>query len=297
MTQRQRTASSEQRKYYCSMRLAGAALGIILSIAGVRQLPQPTAVEPFKIVGNIYYVGTSDPTAYLITTPAGQILIDTTYPSTEPLVRKNIQALGFKIEDIKIILSSHAHMDHVGGHAAMKRDSKAQVMATEQDAINLESGSAKSFDQIGLFPPVTVDRRLKDGETVQLGGVTLTAHLVPGHTEGNTAWSMNVEEGGKKYNVLFAPSMSINPGVHMVNYPAWPNIADAYAKSFAKLKSLPCDIFLGTHAAFFDLEAKRRRLPGATTNPFVDPQSYRAYVARMEAAYADQIQKEKQERK
>jgi metallo-beta-lactamase class B len=279
------------------MRLSGTLLALFVSLIGVQQLPQPTAVAPFKIIGNIYYVGTSDPTAYLITTPSGHILIDTTYASSEPLVRKSIQALGFKLEDIRIILSSHSHLDHVGGHASMKRDSRAQVVATEQDAINLESGGAKAFHQTGTFPSVQVDRRLKDGDTVQLGNVTLTAHLVPGHTEGNTAWTMTLVDGGRNYNVLFAPSMSINPGVHLVNYPAWPDIAAAYAKSFAKLKSLPCDIFLGTHAAFFDLEAKRRKLSGASANPFVDPQGYRAYLTRMEASYAGQLQKEQLERK
>jgi metallo-beta-lactamase class B len=279
------------------MTLTGLVVFVLALPFVVQQLPEPTAAEPFKIIGNIYYVGTSDPTAYLITTPAGHILIDTTYPRTEPLVRKSIQALGFKLEDIKIILSSHAHFDHVGGHAAMKRDSKAQVVATEQDAVNLESGGAKSFYPIGSFEAVKVDRRLKDGESVQLGNVTLTAHLVPGHTEGNTAWTMTVEDAGKRYNVLFAPSMSINPGVHMVNYPAWPDIAAAYAKSFSKLKSLPCDIFLAPHAGFFDLQAKRRKMSGATVNPFIDPQGYRAYLTRMEASYVAQLEKEKRERK
>jgi metallo-beta-lactamase class B len=142
------------------MRLSGTLLALFVSLIGVQQLPQPTAVAPFKIIGNIYYVGTSDPTAYLITTPSGHILIDTTYASSEPLVRKSIQALGFKLEDIRIILSSHSHLDHVGGHASMKRDSRAQVVATEQDAINLESGGAKAFHQTGTFPSVQVDRRL-----------------------------------------------------------------------------------------------------------------------------------------
>jgi metallo-beta-lactamase class B len=279
------------------MRLSVGILALFVSLAGGQQLPEPSAVPPFKIIGNIYYVGTSDPTAYLITTPSGHVLIDTTYASSEPFVRKSIQALGFKLQDIRVILSSHAHLDHVGGHAAMKRDSKAQVVATAQDAVNLESGGAKAFHHTGTFPSVAVDRQLKDGDTVQLGNVTLTAHLVPGHTEGNTAWTMSVEEGGKKYNVLFAPSMSINPGVHLVNYPAWRDIAVAYAKSFAKLKALPCDIFLGTHASFFDLEAKRQRMSGASTNPFVDPQGYRAYLTRMEASYSAQLQKEERERK
>ena len=276
------------------MKLAAVALAIGLSLSVTFQVPRPAAVDPFKIAGNIYYVGTSDPTAYLITTAAGHILIDTTYPETEPLVRNSIRALGFKLEDIKIILSSHAHFDHVGGHAAMKRASGAQVIATAQDAVNLESGGAKAFHQVGRFEPVAVDRRLDDGGSVRLGNVTLTAHLTPGHTEGNTTWTTTVEDGGKTYRVVFAPSMSINPGVRMVNYPPWPAIADAYARSFAALKKLPCDIFLAPHASFFDLQGKRARHSTAGISAFVDPEGFRAYVDRMEAAYADQVRKEKQ---
>jgi metallo-beta-lactamase class B len=268
-----------------------AALCLLLSVSW--QQKAPSAVEPFKIVGNIYYVGTSDPTAYLITTSEGHILIDTTYAHTESFVRNSIRALGFKLEDVKIILSSHAHLDHVGGHAAMKRATGAHVHATEQDAINLESGGAKAFHQTGRFEPVTVTRRLKDGEAVRLGGVSLTAHVLPGHTEGNTAWTTTVTDGEKTYNVLFAPSMSINPGVRMVNYPPWPTIADAYAGSFAKLKKLPCDIFLAPHASFFDLESKRRRLSSASVNPFVDPEGFRDFVGSLETSYADQLRKEK----
>lgn len=256
----------------------------------------PAAVQPFKIIANIYYVGTADATAYLIATPAGHILIDTTYPETEPLVRKSIAGLGFKLEDIEIILSSHAHFDHVGGHAAMKKATGARVVASAQDAVNLESGGGKAFHQVGRFEPVAVDRRLADGDTVRLGNVTLTAHVTPGHTEGNTAWTTTVEDGGKQYHVLFAPSMSINPGVHMVNYAPWPNIADAYARSFAVLKKLPCDVFLAPHASFFDLENKRARLTGATQNPFVDPAGFRDYVDQLEKRYLEQLRKEQSTR-
>jgi metallo-beta-lactamase class B len=268
-----------------------ALCAAVLTIAAVQ--PPPVAVKPFKIVANIYYVGTSDPTAFLIATPAGHILIDTTFADSAPLVLDSIRALGFRLEDVKIILSSHAHLDHVGGHAAIKRATGAQVIATAEDAINLESGGAKAFHQTGTFEPVTVDRRLKDGDTVTLGGSTLTAHLTRGHTEGNTAWTMTVEDGGQKLAVVFAPSMSINPGVRMANYPPWPNIADAYAASFKFLRGLPCDIFLAPHAGFFHLAGKAARPSAAgRSNPFVDPDGYRAYLDDLERKFTNQRRKD-----
>jgi metallo-beta-lactamase class B len=256
----------------------------------------PSAVPPFKIAGNLYYVGTSDPTAFLFTSPAGHILVDTTYPETAPLVADSIRSLGFKLEDVKIILSSHAHFDHVGGHAAMKKLTGAEVVATAPDAINLESGGAKAFHQVGGFAPVTVGRRLKDGDTVQLGGTTLTAHLLPGHTEGNTAWSTTVEEGGRRYAVLIAPSMSVNPGVQLVGNPKWPGVGDAYAASFQRLKAMRCEIFLAPHAAFFDLPGKRQKQQNGAADAFVDPSGYESFLDSLEKRDLELIRQEKQGR-
>jgi len=275
--------------------LALSCLAAVVLITGSAAPEQSdlTAVAPFKIAGNLYYVGTSDPTAFLFTSNAGHILVDTTYERSAPLVADSIRALGFRLEDVRIILSSHAHLDHVGGHALMKKLTGAQVVATAQDAVNLESGGAKAFHQVGGFPPVTVDRRLKDGDTVQLGGTTLTAHLVPGHTEGNTAWTATVDENGRRYGVLIAPSMSINPGVKMVNNPAWPGVADAYRSSFTRLKAMRCEIFLGPHAGFFDLPAKRKRQQAGTADAFVDPPGYLAFLDSLEKKYLDQVQQER----
>ena len=275
--------------------LALSCLAAVVLITGSAAPEQSdlTAVAPFKIAGNLYYVGTSDPTAFLFTSNAGHILVDTTYERSAPLVADSIRALGFRLEDVRIILSSHAHLDHVGGHALMKKLTGAQVVATAQDAVNLESGGAKAFHQVGGFPPVTVDRRLQDGDTVQLGGTTLTAHLVPGHTEGNTAWTATVDENGRRYGVLIAPSMSINPGVKMVNNPAWPGVADAYRSSFTRLKAMRCEIFLGPHAGFFDLPAKRKRQQAGTADAFVDPPGYLAFLDSLEKKYLDQVQQER----
>ena len=262
------------------------------------QLPGEESNQPFKpfrIIDNIYYVGTNDLACYLIKTPSGHILLDTGFEESGPIVRANVQALGFKLRDIKIILSSHAHYDHVGGHADMKRETGAQVYASAGDAAVMKSGGTKAFHMLKAYKPVRVDRIIKDGEPVRLGGVTLTAHLTPGHTEGNTTWTTVVEENGQKYDVVFVGSMSINPGVHMVNYPPWPDIAKVYARSFAVLKGLHCDVFLGPHASFYDMQAKSERLSaGAKTNPFIDPEGYRNYISRFEKRYQEQIQRERQ---
>lgn len=250
--------------------------------------------KPFRIIGNIHYVGTNNLACYLISTPGGHILLDTAMQESAPIVRANIAALGFKLTDIKIMVSSHAHFDHVAGHAEMKEATGAKVYATAADAAMLESGGTKGFHPLNPYKPVKVDKVIKDGEVVRLGSAALTAHLTPGHTKGNTAWTATVEENGKKYDVVFVASMSINPGVRMVNNPTWPRIAEAYASSFQKLKSLPCDVFLGPHAPFFDMEAKVGRMnAGATTNPFIDPAGYRNYIASYEKSYNEQLLRER----
>lgn len=250
--------------------------------------------KPFRIIGNIHYVGTNNLACYLITTPEGHLLIDTAMEESAPIVRGNIEALGFKLKDLKIMLSSHAHFDHVAGHAAMKSATGARLYATAADAITLESGGTKGFHPLTPYPPVKVDKILKDGEVVRLGDVALMAHLTPGHTEGNTTWTTTVEENGKKYDVVFVGSMSINPGVHLVNFPAWPTISEAYAKSFQILKSLHCDVFLGPHAPFFNMEAKVQRMSAnPKSNPFIDPEGYRNWVASNEKSYNEQLQRER----
>jgi len=263
-----------------------------------QQLPGQESNQPFKpfrIIGNIHYVGTNDLACYLITTPAGHILLDTGLEESPVIVRANIATLGFKLRDIKIILSGHAHYDHVGGHAEMKEATGAQVYASAADAAILESGGTKTFHPLNPFKPVRVDHVIKDGESVRLGGVTLTAHLTPGHTEGNTTWTTVAEEKGKPYDVVFVGSMSINPGVHMVNYPAWPKIAEVYARSFQILKGLRCDVFLGPHASFFDMGSKSKRMNAdPNSNPFIDPGGYQNYIAHFEKLYNEQLQRERQ---
>jgi metallo-beta-lactamase class B len=261
-----------------------------------RAMNQP--VEPYRIAGNLYYVGASDVASYLIATPAGLILLDGGFVETVPLIEANVTKLGFKLADVKILLASHAHYDHVGGLAALKKKTGAALYAGAADADLLARGGHGDFafgDRF-LFPPVTVDHPVRDGETVSLGGTTVTAHATPGHTRGCTTWSLPVQEGGKRLDAVIVGSTSINPGVHLAGKPSSPEIADDYARSFATLKALPCDIFLGVHAQFFDGLKKAEALrKGAATNPFVDPQGYRDYLAGSEKSYREQLAREQAE--
>jgi metallo-beta-lactamase class B len=253
-------------------------------------------VEPYHIVGNVYYVGASDVTSYLITTPEGHVLLDGGFVETVPMIAANIKKLGFKLEDVKVLLSSHAHFDHVGGLAELKRLTGAKFAASERDAPLLARGGKGDFffgDKYP-FPPIQADRILHDGDTVTLGGTTLTAHLTPGHTMGNTTWTMKAKEGDRTYDVVFAPSMTVLSGVKLTSNPKYPEIAEDYAKSFQVLKSLPCDIFLASHASFYNgLEKADRLRKGTKENPFVDPQGYKDYVARMEKKYQEQLRAER----
>jgi len=274
--------------------LATPALARAQADPASRAMNQPMA--PFRIVGNVYYVGASDVTSFLIATPAGHILLDGGFVETAPQIAANVERLGFKLSDVKVLLASHAHYDHVGGLAELKRRTGAALAASAADALLLGRGGHGDFrfgDSL-TFPPVVADRILKDGDTVSLGGTVMTARLTPGHTPGNTTWTTTATERGKTYAVAFMGSMSINPGVVLLGNPNYPGIAGDYARSFQVMKTLPCEVFLGPHGSFFDLAGKARRLAaGEAPNPFVDPAGCRAYLARFEAAYEDQLRREK----
>jgi metallo-beta-lactamase class B len=261
--------------------------------AAWRAMNQP--VEPYRIAGNLYYVGASDIASYLIATPEGDILLDGGFVETAPMIEANLRKLGFKLEDVKILLSSHAHLDHAGGLAELKRATGAKFFASERDAPLLARGGKGDFyfGDKAPFPPIRADHILRDGETVTLGGTALIAHLTPGHTRGNTTWTMKVKEGDRTYDVVFAGSTSILDKGILTRNAVYPEIAADYAKTFRVLESLPCDIFLGSHASFFDGLGKAKRLrEGAKENPFVDPQGYREYIARNEKAFQEEMRRE-----
>lgn len=256
-------------------------------------------VEPFRIAGNLYYVGASDVTAFLLTSPQGHVLLDGGFVETAPLIRDSIRKLGFRLEDVKILLNSHAHQDHAGGLAALKGWTGARLVAGARDAALLAAGGKGDFrfgDTL-TFPPVRADRTVGDGETVRLGGITLTAHATPGHTQGCTTWSTTVEDRGARRPVVFVCSASVNPGVVLTGMPGYPEIAADYERTFATLKALPAEVFLAPHGAMFGLQEKaaalRARTDPAAPNPFVDPAGYRGYVESSEARFRELLARDR----
>src|SRR5690242_7624818 len=279
----------------------GSLLLIVACAAGLAaQTPASDYLTPFPphhVVGNIYFVGSEGLGIYLIVTPDGNILINAGLEDSVPLIQQSVQKLGLKFSDTKILLISHAHFDHDAGSAAIVRMTGAKYMVMEGDVPVVESGGKADFfygnTPSDLYPPAKVDRVLHDGDTVTLGGATLVAHLTAGHTKDCTTWTMTVEDGGKRYNVVIVGSPNVNPGYKLVDNTAYPQIADDYARGFRVLKSLPCDIFLGAHGAYFGLEEKYPRLKSAGAAAFVDPQGYAAFVAEREQAFTAELAKQR----
>jgi metallo-beta-lactamase class B len=247
-------------------------------------------VNPFRIVGNVYYVGVSGVTSFLIATPKGAILIDGGFPETAPLIEKNISDLGFHLRDVKYLLNSHAHYDHSGGLAELKRLSGARMVASEADGETLTSGRYGP-DKDGLFPSVKVDRVVGDKETVQLGDVTVTAHLTPGHTKGCTTWTAPIVEDGKTYNVVFYCSTTVAAN-QLANNRNYPRIASDYEHSFAELRQLPCDVFLAPHAGFFHMAEKRDRITKAGPNPFIDPSELQRFAEKSQQDFKRELKEQ-----
>jgi metallo-beta-lactamase class B len=235
-----------------------------------------------KVIGNVYYVGSAALATFLITTPQGHILINSDFEATVPVIRASVEKLGFKFTDIKILLGSHAHGDHMEGDALLKELSGARVMAMEQDVPWLRKMTPGG-------KPHPIDKILKDGEQVTLGGTTLVAHLTAGHTPGCTTWTTKAEENGKSYNVLIVCSVGFNPGYVLVNNKDYPSIADDYARSFKVLRTLPVDVFLGAHGSFYGLQAKYLNLQKGGANPFIDPAGFKAYLDEKEKAFTTEL--------
>lgn len=244
---------------------------------------QPFA--PFHLLGNIHYVG-AGVSSFLITTPEGSIVLDGGLPEMAPMIQKSIAELGFRVRDVKFLINSHAHYDHAGGLAALKKASGAKLVASRGDAPALRTGNA---DQ----PAVGVDRVIEDGETVELGGTVLTAHVTPGHTPGCTTWTTSVTDAGKAYRVVFYCSTSVVD--RLVGNTQYPNIVADYERSFPILRALSADVFLANHAEFFDLAEKRERMKGGGPNPFIDPGELRRFVDQSEEKFREVLQRERSE--
>jgi metallo-beta-lactamase class B len=290
------------QKVWKSRKIAGRVLALIaISVvaATCMNAQQSSWTEPFpphRIAGNLYYVGSKDLASYLVVTPQGNILINSSLQSSPPLIRQSIEKLGFKFSDTKILLISHAHWDHDAGSARILKETGAKYMVMAEDVPVVESGGRKDF-QYGrspedLYPPAKVGRALHDGDEVRLGSTVLTAHLTPGHTKGCTTWTMKVADGGKSYNVVIIGSPNVNPGYKLVGNKAYPQIAQDYEKTFRVLKSLPCDIFLGAHGGYYGMAAKYTRLKQEGVKVFVDPQGYKDYIADRERAFRTELAKQ-----
>lgn len=261
-------------------------LGLVALASAQNNANWSKPFPPHKVIGNIYYVGSEQLASYLITTPEGDILINSDFEETVPVIRAAVEKLGFRFSDIKIILGSHAHGDHMEGDALAKELSGARVMAMEQDVPALRK----------MMPgnkPHPIDQILQDGEEVKLGGTTLVAHLTPGHTKGCTTWTMKVQDGGKTYDVLILGSLNVNPGTVLVGNKEYPGIADDYVKSFRVVRSLPCDVFLGAHGAYYNMAAKYAKLEKGGPNPFIDPEGLKAYVTDREKAFQKELDRQK----
>jgi len=290
--------------------LLGAAAALVVAagtqwraaISRGRSVPD----EPFRIAGNLYYVGATGVTAFLLTGPEGHVLIDGGYPETAPLIIASIAKLGFDIADVKVLLNSHAHSDHAGGLRALQEASGAELWVSEGDTDVMAAGRHAGDPALGplrvlgvlglgRFPAPRIDHRLEDGETIRLGPLALTAHVTAGHTRGCTSWSFPVRDGDRELLAVSICSLTLFPFVSLVEREAYPGIRSDFERSFSTLRSLPADIFLASHANWFSMYRKRRERAYAEdpAEPFIDRDGYLSFIDRAEErfreALADQL--------
>jgi metallo-beta-lactamase class B len=288
------------RKFACSFTLL-FSLAYAVRLAAQFPAEWTAPFPPFRIAANLYYVGSGDLASYLIATPKGLILINGNLTSSPPLIRKSVETLGFRWSDIKILLISHAHFDHCAGSAEIVRETGAKYEVMDADVPVVESGGKSDFAYGAVstmqFPPAHVDRVLHDGDTVQLGGTVLTAHLTAGHTRGTTTWTMDEAEGGRMLRVVIVGSPNVNPGYKLVGNTIYLQIAADYKREFDVLRALPCDIFLGAHGGYFGLAEKYARWKAGDQKAFIDPAGYKAYVTDREQAFEAELRRQRAARK
>lgn len=275
--------------------LSIAAAGALLVTSASAQMPaawtKPTT--GFQVIGNIYYVGTEGLSAWLITSSKGHVLIDGGMPQNAPLVEANIKALGFKLSDVDLILNSHAHFDHAGALAQLKKTTGAVFIASAGDKWALENGKYPGSEDVTYlnFPGVKVDKIVADGETLSVGSNTLKANITPGHTKGCTSWTTSVKDGSKTYKVIFWCSTSVAAN-RLVPNPQYPGIVADYQKTFTKLAGMQADVFLAPHPDQMNLAAKRAAKGPGKPNPFVDPTELPTVTARSKADFEAQLAKQ-----
>ena len=273
---------------------------VLVAMESANGQPDATSREwnkplpPFRIAGNLYYVGAIEITSYLITTQQGHFLLDGGFVETAPQIERSIVQLGFKLSDVKYLLNSHAHYDHAGGLAELKKLTGAKFVASEGDAGLLRKGGHGDFrfgDTL-LFPPIEPDKIILDGESLRLGGQVMTAHLTPGHTRGTTTWTTKIRDTARTYDVVFVGSQS-SLDYKFIGQESYPGIAADFVKSFAALKNLPCDIFLASHGSFFHIVDKHERFMRGDTNAFVDPDGYTRYLSESEKDFRQKLDQQR----
>lgn len=279
------------RAILLAMRFLSAAALLVFcgTLPGSFEPDWNRAIPPYRVISNIYYVGTNYLASFLITTRAGHILINPDYEQSVPLIRHSVEQLGFRFPDIKVILISHAHDDHAAGCALAKKLSGGKLMVMDRDVAEVESGGEHDFIYHQRWTAVKVDRVLHDGDEVSLGGAKLVAHLTPGHTPGCTTWTTDVRQDGRVYHVVIVGSPNVNPGYKLVGNEQYPGIAADFEKTFRVLANLPCDVFLGAHGVYYDMDDKLKRLGTGAANPFIDPEGYRAFVKEREEAFRQEL--------
>ena len=279
----------------------GVVLAAVLAVAIPVRAEQPAdwtqEFPPFRIAGNLYYVGSGDLAAFLVVTPQGDILINSNLESSPALIKQSVEKLGFRFSDIRILLISHGHFDHAAGSAQVKKMTGARYEVMDADVPVVESGGRDDFafahDRSMWFPPTKVDRVLHDGDTVRLGGTVLTAHKTAGHTKGTTTWTMDVNEAGKTLHVAIVGSPNTLSSYKLVGNREYPQIAQDFERQFAVLKALPCDVFLGAHGIYFGLKEKYARLEAGDRNAFIDPAGYRRFVDAKEREFEATLRRQK----
>lgn len=278
------------------MRLLGILMSVSFSVAAAAQQNEVARawnqpVDPFRIAGNIYYVGASDLTSFLITTSDGHIVLDGGLEQTAPMIIANIKRLGFRIEDVRLLLNSHAHLDHAGGLAELKRATGAKFLSSAGDAPQHARGGLDDpqFGNIYPYPPIDPDRLIRDGEKIRLGDTTMTAHITAGHTKGCTTWSTTARHENEVLNVIFLCSPSIPSEYKLVGNPRYPDVIEDFRRQFAMLRKIEPDLFLASHGVFFDLQGKIKRHRAGEERAFVDPEGYRKLIERSERAFEQKV--------
>jgi metallo-beta-lactamase class B len=272
---------------------------LLVSLAtssSIQAQAHPEWMEPFpphKIAGNLYYVGSKDLASFLIVTPEGNILINSNLESSVPTIKKSIEQLGFKYSDTKILLISHAHLDHAAGSATIIKETGAKYMVMDDDVPVVEDGGKSDFfygdKKSSWFKPAKVDRILHDGDTVKLGDSVLVARKTPGHTRGCTTWTMSIKIGNHALDVVIVGSPNVNTGYQLVNNKRYPAIANNFEYTFNVLKSIHCDIFLGAHGGYYGLTDKYARLKQGDQSAFLDPDGYRQFIGDRESRFREEL--------